>query len=69
MVKQGSVCGNKIRWPDGVAYCIWHPFAEYEDAGICWDFAEEQIDDVITLLQKLKATEAEERHEDDTVPA
>lgn len=50
----GDLRGEKVLYPDGVGYCIWHPFSDDEETGIAFDFADEQMDDLILLLEQLK---------------
>jgi len=60
-IKQGALRGEKVKYSDGVGCCIWYPLGdnpENDDGGVCFDFPEEDIDDFIALLQKLKAIEA-----------
>lgn len=50
---------EKIEYTDGVGVCIWEPFPEDENLGICLDIREDQIDDLIELLNRLKTIPAE----------
>ena len=66
MQESGVFRGEKIEYHDGIGCCIWIPFSillddenESDDAGLCWDFGFEDIDDLINLLEKLKKVEAE----------
>lgn len=55
--RSGKLRGDKVQWEDGVGCCVWYPFAQdgdEEDAGQCWDFSFDDIDDLIALLQTLK---------------
>lgn len=58
--KQGKLRADKQAYPDGMGCCIWYPFPmskkndTKEDAGVCFDFAYDDIDDMIKLLKKLK---------------
>ncbi len=56
-IRHGGLCGEKVKFKDGISYCIWHPFEGDEDTGVCWDFAEEEFDDLIQLLMKLNVAE------------
>lgn len=59
--KQGNLRGEKIIYQDGVGCTIWYPMPFHDDLiGVCFDFAADDIDDMIKLLQTLKAAEAEE---------
>jgi hypothetical protein len=71
IIRYGKVRGEKVLYPDGVGCTIWYPFeqeGEGEDAGICFDFAFEDIDDLIGLLQKIKETEADIYQEEEEEP-
>lgn len=58
MIKRGRVCGERVRYPDGVGGCIWIPFpGEDDDTGICFDFEDSDLDDMIELLTALKGAE------------
>ncbi len=57
--KSGKYLGEKVKFPDGVGVCIWEPLDPKEpEVGICFDFAEEDIDDLINLLRQLKEAKA-----------
>ena len=56
--KSGEWRVEKIEYPDGVGGCIWKKEFDEEDFGICIDFAEEDIDDMIKVLQKFKEMKA-----------
>ena len=54
--------GEKITYRDGVGYTIWEGIKgakPEDDIGCCFDFAEEQMEDLLALLQDLKQREAE----------
>lgn len=54
-IRSGKLCGEKIRYDDGIGCCVWYPLDEEDDdAGICFDFSYEDIDDLINLLEALK---------------
>lgn len=57
--KSGNIRGDKVKYPDGIGCCIWHPFPDDENTGVCWDFEFEDIDDIINLLITLKEAEPE----------
>ena len=60
IIRQGNIRGNKTLYPDGVGCCIWYPLndkPEDEDCGISFDFPFDEVDDLIALLEKLKAAE------------
>jgi len=63
-VQQGGLRGEKAQYPDGIGYCIWYPWEDDTDAGLCFDFPEEDMDDLIALLQGLRVAEARV-HEDE----
>jgi hypothetical protein len=55
------------KYKDGVGVCVWQPFEsegttdlEDNDAGLCWDFGDEDLDDLIGLLQDVKNTLSKE---------
>lgn len=60
-IRVGNLRGEKIAYEDGVSCCVWYPFdiEDEESFGICFDVVEEDIDDLIRLLWKLKYAEAE----------
>ena len=62
-LKIGNICGDKVEFEDGIGCCIWYPFDDDEDSGCCWDFAFEDIDDLIELLKQLKDMKAEDGKE------
>lgn len=54
-VKQGRFRAEKVQYDDGVGCCLWMVRPELpEDTGICFDFAEGDLDDLIGVLQLLK---------------
>ena len=59
MLKRGSLRAEKVEYPDGVGCCVWKILGDEEDCGMCFDFAEEDLDDMIKILQDLKQAEAE----------
>ena len=59
MIAWNKLRGEKVKYPDGIGCAIWYPFDDMEDAGICFDFPAEDIDDLIALLQELKTLEPE----------
>lgn len=66
--REGSLRADKVQYKDGIGCCIWYPIeekekSEMEDCGICFDFAYEDIDDLIKLLKKLKKVKAEKYKE------
>ena len=55
MLKQGNLRGEKVAYPDGVGCCVWYPMpGTEEETGLCFDFSESDIDDLIALLWRLK---------------
>lgn len=60
IIHQGSLRGDKVHYDTETWCCVWYPHGEDEDVGVCFDFAAEDLDDMIALLQKLKAVEADE---------
>ena len=63
-IKQGRLRGDKNQYQDGVGCSVWYPFPndDSEDAGVCFDFSADDIDDFILLLQALKESEPEEEN-------
>ena len=63
-IKNGSYRADKVQFQDGVGCCIWTPFPEDpehpedDSMGICFDFPESDIDDIIELLEQLKTVPA-----------
>jgi len=63
-VKQGPFRGDKIEYKDGIGCCIWVPFDDDDDSddsddnGVAFDFSYDDIDELISLLRKLKLSEA-----------
>ena len=58
MLKQGNLRGEKVAYPDGVGCCVWYPMPGTEETGLCFDFSESDIDDLIALLWRLKYAQA-----------
>jgi len=54
--KRGNLRGQV--YTDGVGCSIWYPYDDDEETGICFDFPESDIDDIIKLLQVLKTVSA-----------
>ena len=67
MIKKGNLRGEKVKYPDGVGCCIWFPVGEGKDAGmgLCFDFSDTDLDDMIELLKEMKETEPEIYEEDE----
>ena len=61
MLKQGNLRGEKVAYPDGVGCCVWYPLPGDgdEEAGLCFDFAESDLDDLMTLLWRLRYAPAQ----------
>lgn len=60
--RQGKLCGDKIKYKDGVGCCVWYPMVLEDDpddlgSGICFDFSGDDLDDFISLLIRLKNAE------------
>ena len=59
-LKLGKFRGEKVRYSDGVGCTIWESIAGFDEGtGICFDFSEEDIDDLIKFLKQIKESEAE----------
>lgn len=56
---------DKVQYPDGIGCCIWHPLPGDEDTGLAWDFAYDDIDELILLLYDLKAMPADIYEDED----
>ena len=71
IAKRKDLRAEIVSYPDGLGCCIWRLFPEMpgkerdEDIGICWDFAADEIDDIISMLQELKTLEPRIYEEDD----
>ncbi len=59
MLKSGKYRGEKVLYPDGIGCCIWVPFGDDEDSGLCYDFSFDDIDSIIDILKQMKDVEAE----------
>ena len=59
-IKSGNLRGDKFKYDDGIGYCIWYPIDEHEDMGLCFDFPDYDLDDIVTLILQLKEAEAVE---------
>lgn len=58
-LRQGKFLGDKVKYKDGVGVCFWIPLDEKEpEIGMCFDLEESDMDDLIALLQGLKAIPA-----------
>ena len=60
MLKAGEFRAEKIEYEDGIGCCIWEilPGGD-EDCGLAWDFAYDDLDDILHLLNGLKEIPAE----------
>lgn len=56
--KSGHIRGDKQVYDNGIGCSIWYPYDDDEETGICFDFPESDIDDIIKLLQVLKTVSA-----------
>jgi len=64
----GRMRGQKVRYSDGAGCCIWRTFPGNDDkTGLAFDFYVEDLDDLISVLQQLKAAYAVDC--DDTLDA
>ena len=47
-----------MKYPDGIGCCIWYPMSDTgndeEGAGLCFDFAADDLDDMIAILNVMK---------------
>jgi len=60
----GKLRGAKEKYNENVWYSIWYPLSGlddednlFEETGVCFDFAENDIDDAIALLKHLKTAD------------
>ncbi len=60
----GKLRGAKEKYHENVWYSIWYPLPAlndgdnlFEEIGLCFDFAESDIDDAIALLEHLKTAD------------
>lgn len=67
----GNLRGAKEKYKQNVWYCIWYPLPSFdefdnvfEETGLCFDIAEEDIDNAIELLQHLKTSDVNDYTED-----
>jgi hypothetical protein len=59
--KKGRLRGDKIKYKDGVAYCVWYPFSEddgEDETGLCFDIAGDDFEDFKALILDLEKAEA-----------
>lgn len=49
---------DKIKYPDGIGYCIYRTLKDENDFGLCFDIEEEEIDEAILTLQKAREAES-----------
>ena len=62
--------GEKITYKDGVGCTIWEQTSDNEDSGgPCFDFGEDQINELLSVIEKLKTKKAkpyieEQKNED-----
>ena len=64
MINSGRLRGEKVEYPDGIGTCVWYPLSDGdEEAGLCFDFDYEDVDDFIALLEQLK-TEPARKYEE-----
>ena len=64
MLRAGEFRADKVQYEDGIGCCIWELFSEDENTGTCFDFAYDDIDDILDLLHGLKEIPAETIHQD-----
>ena len=64
--KSGRICGQKMKYPDGVGYTIWTVMKKAEDnekeddgCGPCWDYSEEDAEDVKKVVDTLLTQQPE----------
>ena len=66
MLKQGLLRAEKVEYPDGIGCSIWRIFpGGDENIGQCWDFAFDELDDIMSLLERLKSEPVEIYSEDE----
>lgn len=55
ILRSGNVAGEKVLYKDGIGYCVWLIIDENDlDSGICIDFTDAEIDDLLQVVQQLK---------------
>ena len=60
MLRRGNLRAEKVQYGDGIGCCIWRPFkGSSGDMGSCWDFALDELDDILALLTELRDAPAE----------
>jgi len=60
--KSGKIRGEKIRYKDGVGCAIWQLLKDSDDdedegVGLCFDFPDEQTDDILKVIEQMKKAE------------
>lgn len=55
----GKLRGNKLQDHEGTWICVWYPFPGDEDAGLCFDLAADDVNDMISLLTQLRDSPAD----------
>lgn len=60
----GKFKADKIQYPDGIGCCIWVPYPDLPECGMCFDFSASDIPELITMLQELQTIEPEEFKEE-----
>jgi len=64
LISSGKLRGDKVLYPEGVWGCVWYPLFDEDgkddtSPGLCFNFAFEDIDDLINILQQMKTAEPE----------
>jgi len=59
MLRKGEFRADKVEYEDGIGCCIWRlfPDSDDEEIGMCWDFAYDELDDILFVLNGLKDDE------------
>lgn len=58
MLRRGNLRAEKTEYEGEFWCCLWTPAPWGEDAGHCWDFKFEELENAIALLQELRTAEA-----------
>ena len=68
IARSGKWRAEKVEYPDGIGGCIWQVYSDNdEECGICMDFAEEDLDDMIRVLIMAKLMKATLYKEEDYI--
>jgi hypothetical protein len=60
--RSGKLRGKKVLYPDGVGYTIWQVLGDDDEddgVGICFDFPDDQMNDMLRVLRQLEDADAD----------